>query len=73
MMARESNALRLLLALLCLAPVECARLAFALHDAGAYCKSSTYDVKLEKLKFSCTSGENLCRAGDKVVVEGHCK
>ena len=54
--------------------VDANRMAF--HFDGmdhAGCKSGTFDMELKRLKFLCNGGENLCRPGDLVTVEGHCK
>ena len=72
-MLRDSMVLKVLVALLWVVPVQGTRLAFHHNADGAYCFSNTYDLKLERLKFLCDSGEDLCRSGDKVIVEGHCK
>lgn len=61
-------------ALLGAVDVDANRMAF--HFDGmdhAGCKSGTFDMKLNQLKFICNGEDNLCRPGDLVTVEGHCK
>jgi hypothetical protein len=72
-MVRESNVLRLSVAILLLVSAQGKRLAFHFNPDGAFCQSGTYNVELKEVKFKCTSGENLCRPGDSVTVKGHCK
>jgi hypothetical protein len=56
------------------AAVDSARLAFHFDGAShAGCKSSAYNVEIGAMKFTCDNGEDLCRPGDKVVLEGWCK
>jgi len=58
----------------CSSVVQGARLAFhfdGLKHAG--CKSGTYDVQLNELKFISNQEDNLFRPGDTVIVQGHCK
>ena len=57
-----------------IATVDATRMAF--HFDGlthADCKSGTFDMSLNQLKFVCNGEEDLCRPGDTVVVQGHCK
>ena len=72
-MMKETSVLKVIVLLLCSVSTMGSRLAFRLHSDGAYCTGGPFGVQLNKLKFICTSGDNICRPGDNVVVEGHCK
>ncbi|CAB9498206.1 expressed unknown protein [Seminavis robusta] len=63
---------RTLIALLSLiGSAQSTRLAFRFDGMDhSGCKSSAYDVELGELHFQCDSGEDICRPGDSVVVEG---
>lgn len=71
MMQRASSSFRPLLVLLCLVGTQAKRLAFLFNPEGANCKSGTFDVNIDLAKVLCTSGKNICRPGDEVIVEGH--
>jgi hypothetical protein len=64
----------LLVLLSLVAAADSTRLAFHFDGAShAGCKSSAYNVEIGAMKFTCDNGEDLCRPGDKAILEGWSK
>lgn len=75
MMQQTTTTLLLAAAALLALPLAADATRLAFHFDGiehAGCKSGTFDMQLNGLKFVCNGEDDLCRPGDTVTVQGHC-